>query len=157
MTPFFYVIAMSDQADQDADEPKLVIDSDWKEQVQKEKEQASAAEQGGSAKQGGADSSGEEAVTAGTSPEAGDGDAQNPPPASFTVLVSMLFSQAMSLLGQLPGPDGKTEVNKPFAKHTIDTLEVLEEKTKGNLDDEEKQVLNEALHVLRMAFVNAKS
>ncbi len=62
----------------------------------------------------------------------------------------------MALLGQLPEPDGRTEVNKPLAKHTIDTLDVLERKTKGNLDDDEKQVLSEALHVLRMAFVNTK-
>lgn len=120
------------------EEPKIIVDSDWKEQVQKERE---IAEDG-------------DPVDA---PEvSGEPDATGPPPASFTVLVSMLFSQAMVMLGQMPGPDGKPEINKPFAKHTIDTLEVLEAKTAGNLDDDEKNVLSEALHVLRMAFVNTK-
>jgi hypothetical protein len=80
-----------------------------------------------------------------------------PPPASFTVLISMLFSQAMAMLGQMPDPSsGETTINKPFAKHYIDTLEMLQEKTKGNLDDEETSMLSEALHALRMMYVNAK-
>ncbi|TWT70892.1 DUF1844 domain-containing protein [Crateriforma conspicua] len=128
-------------------EPKLVIDSDWKEQVQKEKEQEASesdAEQPAVASDAPADAS---------AGPAGGG----PPEASFTVLVSMLFTQAMTLLGQMPGPDGKMQTNKPLAKHTIDTLEMLQSKTEGNLDDDEKQVLSEALHALRMTFVGVKS
>jgi len=126
------------------EEPKIIIDSDWKEQVQKEKELDSQTEPNDEVSATAEDSGSEDAGTTA------------PPEASFTILVSMLFSQAMSLLGQVPGPDGKTEVNKPFAKHTIDTLEMLESKTSGNLDEDEKQVLGEALHVLRMAFVNTQ-
>lgn len=80
-----------------------------------------------------------------------------PPPASFSVLVTMLFTQAMGMLGQMPDPNtGKTKVNKPFAKHYIDTLEMLESKTKGNLDDQEVAMLNEALHALRMMYVDTR-
>ena len=80
-----------------------------------------------------------------------------PPPASFEVLISMLFTQAMATLGQMPNPaTGKPEINKPFAKHYIDTLEMLGEKTQGNLNDNESKMLSEALHALRMAYVSTK-
>ncbi len=82
----------------------------------------------------------------------------DPPPASFSVLVTMLFTQAMGMLGQMPDPNtGEANVNKPFAKHYIDTLEMLESKTKGNLDDQEAAMLNEALHALRMMYVDTRS
>ncbi len=147
-------------------EPKIVIDSDWKEQVQKEKELESQAPQktppesaaGPEAESPGTESPGTESPGTESPDDVAKSAADlSPPEASFTVLVSMLFSQAMSLLGQIPGPDGKTDVNKPYAKHTIDTLEMLETKTKGNLDEDERQVIKEALHVLRMAFVNTKA
>jgi len=81
----------------------------------------------------------------------------DPPPASFSVLVTMLFTQAMGMLGQMPDPNtGQANVNKPFAKHYIDTLEMLESKTKGNLDDQEAAMLNEALHALRMMYVDTR-
>ena len=80
-----------------------------------------------------------------------------PPPASFEVLISMMFTQAMSMLGHVPDPNtGQATVNKPYAKHSIDTLEMLGEKTKGNLTDDEAKMLSEAMHALRMAFVGAK-
>ncbi|MEM9645928.1 MAG: DUF1844 domain-containing protein [Planctomycetota bacterium] len=129
------------------EEPKIIVDSDWKEQVQKEKDLETGKDDAPLPTDSQATSSEDAAA---------DADPTSVPEASFTVLVSMLFSQAMTLLGQIPGPDGQSEVNKPFAKHTIDTLEVLESKTSGNLDEEESKVLSEALHVLRMAFVNAK-
>ena len=81
-----------------------------------------------------------------------------PPPASFSVLVTMLFTQAMAMLGQMPDPNtGEAKVNKPFAKHYIDTLEMLEMKTKGNLDEQETAMLNEALHALRMMYVDTRN
>jgi hypothetical protein len=80
-----------------------------------------------------------------------------PPPASFEVLVTMLFTQSMALLGQMPDPaSGETTVNKPFAKHYIDTLDMLSEKTSGNLSENETKMLGEALHALRMMYVNVK-
>lgn len=91
-------------------------------------------------------------------PELPDPSLMAPPPASFEVLISMLFTQAMGTLGQMPNPaTGKAEVNKPFAKHYIDTLEMLGEKTDGNLNDDEAKMLGEALHALRMAYVSTKA
>ena len=96
---------------------------------------------------------------AGTSPESSSTAGASPqmPPASFEFLVSMLFTQAMSFLGQIPNPEsGETRVDKPMAKHSIDTLDLLTEKTRGNLTDDESRMLSDALHTLRMTYVNAR-
>ncbi len=80
-----------------------------------------------------------------------------PPPASFEMLVTMFFTQAMAALGQIPNPmTGVAEISKPHAKHYIDTLDIIGEKTKGNLSAEESKMLSEALHALRMMYVNVK-
>lgn len=82
---------------------------------------------------------------------------QEVPPASFPMLVSMLATQASLALGHLENPvTKKKEKNLDFAKHLIDTLEMLEAKTKGNLTTEESSVLTAVLTELRFAFVAAK-
>ncbi|MCC9655960.1 DUF1844 domain-containing protein [Rhodopirellula halodulae] len=135
----------SDPQPNETDEsPQIVVDSDWKEQVAKEKE--ALAEN--------ADSTGE-TKSAETTPA--DSSASQLPPASFEVLVSMLFTQGMSALGQIPMPgQDEPQVDKPMAKHSIDTLEVLSEKTQGNLSDTESKMLAEATHALRMAYVSTR-
>ncbi len=80
-----------------------------------------------------------------------------PPPASFEMLVTMFFTQAMAALGQIPNPmTGVAEISKPHAKHYIDTLDIIGVKTKGNLSSDESKMLSEALHALRMMYVNVK-
>lgn len=119
----------------ESEEPKIIVDEDWKSQVEQEREQLKAAE---------------------SEQPAPGADAMQMPPATFPVLLATLGSQAMSLLGLLPGPDGKadpSQVNLPIAKHMIDLISMLEEKTKGNLDQEEAGMLSENLHQLRMAYV----
>jgi len=92
-----------------------------------------------------------------SAPDSGAAPTMPVPPASFEFLVSMLFTQAMSFLGQIPDPGtGETRVEKAMAKHGIDTLELLSDKTKGNLTDDESRMLADALHALRMTFVNVK-
>ena len=60
----------------------------------------------------------------------------------------------MAALGQMPGEDGQPmPVNLEYARHFIDLMGVLEEKTTGNLEDEEKSFLQETLHQMRMLFV----
>jgi hypothetical protein len=79
------------------------------------------------------------------------------PPPSFSFLVATLAGQASISLGQLPNPlTSKSEVNLEMAKHFIDTLAVLEEKTKGNLMPDETALLESALHQLRLAFLEAQ-
>ena len=79
------------------------------------------------------------------------------PPASFSMHITMLATQAMVALGQMADPvQGKVVVRKNLARHYIDTLGMLEEKTKGQLTANEASLLQAALHDLRMLFVHAK-
>jgi hypothetical protein len=79
------------------------------------------------------------------------------PPPSFSLLVATFGSQAMVALGQIPNPlDGKTEVRPDLAKHAIDMLVIIQEKTFGNLSPEEASLLENMLHQLRMAYVAVK-
>jgi hypothetical protein len=60
----------------------------------------------------------------------------------------------MMHLGQIPDPQtGETQTNVGFARHTIDTIAMLQEKTSGNLESDEKQLLDNILTELRLAFV----
>ncbi len=121
---------MSDEAS------KIIVDDDWKSQVEKEKQMA--AEQ--------------------SAPGKSSNAPMQLPPASFETLVSMLFTQCLAALGHLPDESGKpAPANKPLAKHFIDTVEILGEKTKGNLSEGESRMLNEGLHAMRMAFVQVKA
>ena len=112
--------------------PKIIIDEDWKSTARQEKEVAQELRD---------------------SKEESD-QAQAPPPASFSVLVTTLATQIMVALGQFPSPDGGEKKAEPaIARHLIDTLAMLEEKTKGNLTDEETGMLTQVLHELRMLYV----
>ena len=84
-------------------------------------------------------------------------DPKQIPPASFSFLVSTFGAQGAVALGLAPNPmTGKTEVQPELAKHAIDTLSILEEKTKGNLTPDESQLLEGVLHQLRMAYLQLK-
>ena len=133
---------MNEEQGQTPEKPKIIVDDDWKSRAQAEKEQL---QQEAEAKQRG--------DAAEPQPPGEDIDL---PPASFPVLVTTLATQTISLLGQLPGPEGKPVVQLNHAKHFIDTLAVLEEKTKGNLTSEESAMLTNVLHELRMLYVQVK-
>ena len=77
-----------------------------------------------------------------------------PPEASFDILVSMLISRAAAAMGQLKIPGQEMpEVRMDYAKHFIDLLAILEEKTKGNVSTEESTMMGQAIHQLRMVFL----
>lgn len=79
------------------------------------------------------------------------------PPPSFSFFVATHAAQISTLLGQSPNPlTGKTEVRPEMAKHFIDTLAILEEKTKGNLTADEATLLSAVLHQSRLAYLAAK-
>lgn len=111
-----------------AEEPKLHIDDDWKSEAAREKERLAA-----------------------------DVDSAEPremPAAGFVSLVQLIAMQAMVGLGGFAGPAGQEiPPNLELAKHHIDLLDVLDAKTKGNLDANEKRLLDTTLHQLRMAYV----
>jgi hypothetical protein len=78
------------------------------------------------------------------------------PPPSFNLLVATFASQGAVAFGQVPNPiDGKTEVRIELGRHAIDMLDILEQKTKGNLTADEAKFLENVLHQLRLTFVEA--
>jgi hypothetical protein len=80
------------------------------------------------------------------------------PEAGIDVLISSLATQALIGLGVMGHPvSNKKEVDLQSAQFSIDLLQVLEEKTKGNLSDLEKRFLDTILHDLRMKFVEART
>ena len=76
------------------------------------------------------------------------------PPASFDFLVFSLRAQAEMQLGLMHfGEEEKPKPNLELARHTIDMLAVLQQKTKGNLSLEEQRSLENSLTELRFRFV----
>lgn len=72
----------------------------------------------------------------------------------FIEFVMMQAQNAALFLGQIPNPQtGKGEVNLELAKMFIDQLGMIQEKTRGNLTNEETAVLRNTLANLQMAFV----
>ena len=113
---------------------KIHVDSDWKEEAQREKERLVAEEaRAARATQG--------------APAAEPG---------FLELVNLLAMQAAAGLGAMAGPGGeRMPADSRLAQHFIDMLDVLAKKTAGNLTDEEKRTLDTILHDLRMQYVQA--
>ncbi len=79
----------------------------------------------------------------------------SPPQADFKFFITTLGIQASIFMGVLENPaTGKTEENLPQAKFMIDTLDIVKEKTKGNLTSEESTLLENILYELKMLYVN---
>jgi hypothetical protein len=76
------------------------------------------------------------------------------PQPNFTTLVMMLSTNALGYLAELEKADPKKRnLLTHLARHTIDTIQVLDEKTKGNLDAEEKDIIDKVLADLRLQFI----
>jgi hypothetical protein len=79
------------------------------------------------------------------------------PEVTFAAFVMSLNTSALFHLGEISDPaTGEKHVDLVLVQHTIDTLKMLEEKTEGNLTDEEKDILKNVLYDLKIRFV-AKS
>ena len=77
-----------------------------------------------------------------------------PPEPSFSTFVLSLSTQAMALLGEIPHPlDNTTKVDLVGAKQLIDILGLLQAKTRGNLEQAENALLENALYDLRLRYV----
>ena len=80
------------------------------------------------------------------------------PPVDFSTFALSLGTSALYHLGVVPHPETGHRVDPPelaLARHTIDTLEMLEEKTRGNLEAPERELVQGMLYELRMRFVSA--
>lgn len=87
-----------------------------------------------------------------------DEDAQQVPEASFRMLVTTIGSQAMIALGQLPNPmTGEKTMIPDIARHHIDTLGMLKEKTTGNLSTEEQELIDSFSTQLMQLFLSLES
>ena len=77
------------------------------------------------------------------------------PEVSFSTFVMSLNTSVLYHLGEIADPEtGRKMVNMELARHAIDTLVVLEQKTKGNLTEEEAELLKNILYDVKMRFVN---
>lgn len=113
------------------DAPEIQVDSDWKAEAQADKARMAASEER----------------------DAGD-KPRGLPPADFKGLMSILASQAMMGLGMVQDPGGKgVMVDLEGSKFAIDLLGVLQEKTAGNLQEDEQKELDQLLIELRDRFV----
>jgi Domain of unknown function (DUF1844) len=118
--------------------PKLQVDSDWKAEAQAEKERLTLQEQ----------------KKRGQAPAGGDPARGTLPEASFRSLVSLLASQAIMGLGTVQDPQTKgIVVDLEGARFGIDLLAIVQEKTRGNLTEEESKELTQLLVELRARFV----
>jgi hypothetical protein len=145
--------------DEPSESPKIVVDEDWKGRVEAEKHAAEQKNAAASPAQ----------ITPGADqpakPPAANSPAEPaarpsipPPPATLEFLITTLATQAMMSLGQMVNPiSGKADLRLPEAKHFIDMLTVLEEKTAGNRTPDESALLDGFLHELRMAYVLSQS
>lgn len=89
-------------------------------------------------------------------PERAHAGTQPPPPLDFSTFTLSLANTALFQLGFIKDPEsGEGMKDLPGARQTIDLLALLEEKTRGNLTDQEAKIIKEALFQLRMAFVEA--
>ena len=135
------------------EQPSLHIDTDWKKQAQEEKRKLAEEEQKKAA----------EAKASQPPPgrrpgaAAGGRTPRELPPASFAYLVNTLLTQALLYLGDLAPQGAEPMVNLDMAKHQIDTMALLEEKTRGNLNEEEQRLLDTALYEARMRYVSVAS
>lgn len=118
--------------DEGGEKPKIIVDSDWKAEAQKEKERLAEEES---------------KATGG-----GEGAPGGMPEADFRGLIGAMATQAMMCLG-FPDEQGRAIFAPEYARHYIDLLAVIEDKTKGNLTDEESKELTGVLHELRVRFV----
>lgn len=78
------------------------------------------------------------------------------PEVNFTSLIFSLSSSALFHFGEIEDPQtGQKKKDLPIAKHAIDTIAMLMEKTKGNLTEEEQKFVNSVLTDLRWRYVKA--
>ena len=133
-----------------SEESKIIVDEDWKSQVQAEKEALRQVQEAETAEEG------QTAEQPGPSAEAAEGEPVGPmPPASLTFLCTTLATQAMVALGLIPNPlNQKSERQLDQAKHFIDTVQLLQEKTEGNRTEDETRDMQTMLYELRMAYVS---
>ena len=150
-----------------SDDFSFSIDSDWKKQAQEEKRRL--AEEAERKKAAASKPAATPAAPAGPQsaaaaapsrrarrPRSGAGGGELPE-ASFETLVQTLASQALLYMGGVALSDGQGVLDLDTAKHHIDLMAVLEDKTAGNLSADEQRTLDVTLYETRMRYVSVAS
>ena len=151
-----------------ADElPSLHIDTDWNKQAQAEKKRL--AEQAAAAKatppvappvppasMSAAAPVRAAATTGGAAGQRRPGRREMPAP-GFPSLVQSVMTQVLYYLGEIAAAGGQPMLDLDLAKHHLDTLTMLEDKTRNNLDDGEQKLLDAALYETRSRFITVSS
>ena len=113
------------------EKPKIVVDSDWKEQAAKEKEQLAE--------------------------KVGESQPRGLPPADFITHCASLATQAMIFMGAIANPlTGQADIDFEQARYVIDVLAMLKEKTEGNLKQDEQDTLDSLIGELKLIWVQAQ-
>jgi len=122
---------------------KKKVDEEWK---KKAKEEAEKADQEAITPEAASE------AVADTQAAAAEGAPHFEP--SFQMLVTNFAMEALISMGAMENPSTKkTEVNLDHAKYAIDMLQIIAEKTKGNLTDQEKKAIEGTLYDLRMRYL----
>lgn len=145
-------------AEEKKQEKKIIIDEDWKSKAQQEKDVLKEKEKIGKSADAKA-SIFAKATTDKLADRGEDGGQEQQyqlPAGDFGALISLLATQAMFAMGLITTEkDKEPKKDLRLAKFHIDMLEALEEKTKGNLTEQETKFLSGTLSQLRMGFVSA--
>lgn len=148
------------------EQPSLHIDTDWKKQAQEEKRRLAEQEKAKAEQPkppvapppfAGAVPGASAGASAQSRPAGGRPGQRELPPPSFAALVQSIVTQILFYLGDLSPRGSEPQINLDMAKHQIDILGILEEKTKSNLTDDEKHLLDAALYETRMRYVSVAS
>ena len=119
-----------------SEEKKIIVDEDWKSQVEAEQEAARSGE---------------------TEKASAEEQSMEMPPASLLALCEMLQMQFVLCMGLAPNPaTGEVHQDLVVAKHMLDTLGMLHEKTEGNRTEEEDEIFGQMLHQLRMLYLQVQ-
>ena len=148
------------------EQPSLQIDTDWKKQAQEEKRRLAEQQQKAAAAPppprtpapgvglGPVPMEPTGPAISGRAASAAAARARREMPgASFATLVQSIMTQALFYLGEIAPSGAEPVLNLDMAKHQIDTLNVLEEKTVNNLTEDEKRLLDAALYETRTRFI----
>ncbi|MGD2173801.1 MAG: DUF1844 domain-containing protein [Candidatus Brocadiaceae bacterium] len=127
-----------EQEEEQEEEPRLHVDEDWKKAVREEQERLRESETEQSRQQG------------------RRGGRRELPEPSIPVFMAGLYTQTLMALGAIESPaGGGKEQSLQEAEYLIDTIAMLKEKTRGNLDDDEEAYVQNVLTDLRMRYVGA--
>jgi hypothetical protein len=141
--------------------PSLHIDNDWKKQAQEEKrrlvEQEQKRQEQERAARAAPPTISPEPAMAGAGPASAGRGGREAPQANFNTLVQSHWTQAMLYLGELAMSGMEPVVDLDRAKHQLDMLGVIEDKTKGNLAEDEQRLLDGALYETRARYINVAS